>query len=121
MLPAHHDRLRASGVEADAIDALSWSLVTDPMPDWWHRDGNALYLAEGAWLPDHVLGSLAMIPVHDVLIAVGAPMEWLSSLLVGGDSATVFLGRDCVLTAGELYCGAESSIVLHGPVIATRS
>lgn len=121
MAAAHRDRLRAAGVEASSLDAPGWGLVTDPMPEWWHRGGNALYLADDAWLPDHVLGSLAMIPVRDVLIAVGAPMEWLSSLLVGGDLATIFLDRGCVLTAGELYCGAESSIVLHGPVIATRS
>ena len=51
MQPAHHDRLRAAGVEASSLDALEWDLVTDPMPSWWHRDGNALYLAGGAWLP----------------------------------------------------------------------
>ena len=39
---------------------------------------------------------------------------------VGGDAATVFLGRSCVLTPGEIYCGGGSSIVLHGPVVGTR-
>lgn len=90
------------------------------MPDWWHRNGNALYLAEGASLPDHVLASLGTIPVSNVLIAVGTHMEWLTSLLIGGDFVTVFLGRECVLTAGRIYCGADSHIVLHGPMIATR-
>jgi acetyltransferase-like isoleucine patch superfamily enzyme len=33
----------------------------------------------------------------------------------------VFLGSRCVLTAGEIYCGGGSSIVLHGPLVATRS
>lgn len=90
------------------------------MPPWWNDQGNALYLADGAWLPPKVLADLMSIAVHDVLIAIGSPMQWLSSLLVGGDRATVFLDRRCVLTAGDVYCGADSQIVLHGPVLATR-
>ncbi|MGA8987627.1 acyltransferase [Aeromicrobium sp.] len=117
----HRDRLRAAGVEATALDALSWRRVLEPLPDWWHDHGNALYLGAGASLPDHVLAALITYPVRDVLIAVGSPMDWLSSLLVGGDGATIFLDRRCALTAGELYCGGGSSIVLHGPVVATRS
>jgi acetyltransferase-like isoleucine patch superfamily enzyme len=121
LTPAHRDRLRASGVDASALDGQTWSLLTEGLPGWWHDLGNALYLADRAWLPEHVIASLGMFPVRDVLVVVGAPMEWLSSLLVGGDTATVFLGRDVVLTAGELYCGAGSQIVLHGPVVGTRS
>lgn len=120
LTPAHHDRLRAAGVEAPALEE-SWSLVRDGLPDWWHEHGNALYLAEGAWLPEHVVAGLGVFPVRDVLVVVGAPMQWLSSLHVGGDDAIVFLGRACVLTAGEIYCGGGSRIVLHGPVVATRS
>lgn len=121
MLSAHHrDRLRAAGVEAETIDATTWSLVDDALPAWWHDCGNALYVSPHAWLPEQVVASLGIFPVRDVLIVVGSPMEWLSSLLVGGDDATVFLGRDCVLTAGEIYCGARSTIVLEGPLVATR-
>lgn len=116
----HHDRLRAAGVDAAALEG-TWRRVTDPMPDWWHDGGNALYLADGASLPEHVLASLQLFSVRDVLIAVGSHLEWLTSLLVGGDGATVFVGHGCALTAGELYCGADSRIVLHGPVLATRS
>lgn len=119
LLPAHRDRLRAAGVAASALDG-SWSRVVDAMPQWWHDCDNALYLGEGAWLPDEVIASLGMFPSRDVLVVVGSPMQWLSSLLVGGDGATVFLGRRCVLTAGEIYCGSDSTVVLHGPVVATR-
>jgi len=118
---AHRDRLRSAGVEASSLDGASWSVVTDGLPQWWHDCDNVLYVADRAWLPEHVIASLGLFPVRDVLVVVGAPMEWLSSLLVGGDAATVFLDRQCVLTAGELYCGAGSSIVLHGPLVATRS
>ncbi|MET0931329.1 MAG: hypothetical protein ABWX74_17545 [Aeromicrobium sp.] len=118
---AHRERLREVGVEAAALDVSSWSLVTDGLPDWWSDCGNALYLADDAWLPDHVVAGLGVFPVRDVLVVVGAHMQWLSSMHVGGDAATVFLGRSCVLTAGEIYCGGASSIVLHGPVVATRS
>ncbi|MET0931151.1 MAG: hypothetical protein ABWX74_16645 [Aeromicrobium sp.] len=117
---AHRERLREAEVEAAALDASSWSLVTDGLPSWWPDCGNALYLADDAFLPDHVVAGLGVFPVRDVLIVVGAHMEWLSSLHVGGDGATVFLGRSCVLTAGEIYCGGGSRIVLHGPVVATR-
>ncbi len=116
----HRSRLRSAGVEASAVDRSSWTLLEEGLPDWWHDCGNALYLAGRAWLPEHVIASLGIFPVRDVLIVVGGPMEWLSSLLVGGDGATVFLGQSCVLTAGEIYCGARSRIVLHGPLVATR-
>lgn len=121
MTSEHRDRLRSAGVEAGAIDATTWTRLVDPLPQWWHDLGNALYVSPRAWLPEHVVASLGIFPVSDVLIVVGSPMEWLSSLLVGGDAATVFLGRDCVLTAGEIYCGAGSRVVLHGPLVATRS
>lgn len=116
----HRTRLRGSGVEADALDALTWRRQIDDLPSWWHEQGNALYFAEGACLPPQVIANLVLIPVHDVLIAIGSPMQWLGSLLVGGDRATVFLDRRCVLTAGDIYCGGDSQIVLHGPVVATR-
>lgn len=118
---AHRERLRDAGADAEALDASTWSLSTAGLPGWWSDCGNALYLADGAWLPDHVVAGLGVFPVRDVLVVVGAHMQWLSSMHVGGDAATVFLGRSCVLTAGEIYCGGGSSIVLHGPVVATRS
>jgi hypothetical protein len=74
---AHRDRLRAAGAEASSLDGTSWSVVTDGLPQWWHDCGNALYLAERAWLPEHVIASLGLFPVRDVLIVVSAPMEWL--------------------------------------------
>jgi hypothetical protein len=117
---AHRRRLREAGVRAESLDALAWTLVTDGVPAWWHDCDNALYVADGAYLPTRVLEHLTLFPMRDVVIAVGSPMEHLTSLLVGGDRATVFLDQRVVLTAGEIYCGADSQVVLHGPVIATR-
>ncbi len=116
----HRSRLVAAGADVEAIDALAWRRVEDDLPGWWHECGNALYLAEGAWLPDRVVEHLALFPVRDVVLAVGSALRTVSSLLVGGDRATVFVDAGCELTAGELYCGGDSSIVLHGPLIATR-
>ncbi len=116
----HRDRLRSAGVEADELDGSAWVRVVDDLPDWWHECGNALYLRRGAMLPDHVIASLVLFPVRDVLVVVASRLEWLTSLLVGGDDAIVFVGRDCALTAAELYCGGGSRIVLHGRVVATR-
>jgi acetyltransferase-like isoleucine patch superfamily enzyme len=117
----HRERLCAAGVEPELVDAQTWQPVVDGLPAWWHDNGNVLYAAPGAWLPEKVVAGLGIFPVRDVLIAVGSPMEWLSSLHVGGDAATIFIGRACVLTAGEIYCGGGSSIVLSGPLVATRS
>lgn len=121
MTVAHRDRLRGAGVEISSLDGVSWSARTDGLPSWWHENGNALYLAEGAGLPARVLEGLGIFPVRDVLIVIGSNMEWLSSLHVGGHGAIVFLDRGCALTAGEIYCGGDSRIVLHGPVVGTRS
>lgn len=123
--PGHRARLRAAGVCTEAgVDVLGttdWHVVTDGLPAWWHDNGNVLALAPDAHLPEKIVASLGIYPVRDVLIAVASPLEWLTSLLVGGDGATVFVGEDCKLTAGEIYCGAASSVVLCGPLTATRS
>lgn len=121
MTPEHRTRLHEAGVDADSLEAARYLRVTDPLPQWWHDSGNALYLSRGAALPDRVMETLVMFPVRDVLIVIGSNLEWLTSLLVGGDNATVFIGRHCAITAGELYCGGESRIVLQGRVLGTRS
>ena len=115
------DRLRGSGVDAASLAARQWRLVEDErLPDWWHAQGNRLCLAEGATLPEPVVEQLTLIPVHDALVVVGSALHTLTSLLVGGDGATVFIDAGCELTAGDLFCGAGSRIVLHGPLVATR-
>ncbi|MET0820410.1 MAG: hypothetical protein ABWY58_05565 [Aeromicrobium sp.] len=121
LAPQHRDRLCSAGVEPELVDAQTWEPVIDGLPAWWHENGNVLYAAPGAWLPDQVVAGLGVFPIRDVLIVVGSPMEWLTSLHVGGDAATIFIGRACVLTAGEIYCGGGSTIVLSGPLVATRS
>src|SRR5690606_18041599 len=83
--------------------------------------GNALYAAPGAMLPDHVLAGLTTFYYSNALLVVGGSMEHLTSFLIGGNDATVFLDERVILTAGEVYCGPGSSIALHGPVVATRS
>ena len=120
LAPEHRDRLRAAGADVDAVDAQTWTRVHDGVPTWWHDCDNALYLAEGALLPPKVLEQLTLVPVRDVVVAVGSALRSIASLLVGGDGATVFVDAGCELTAGELFCGGGSSIVLHGPLVATR-
>jgi acetyltransferase-like isoleucine patch superfamily enzyme len=114
-------RLRAAGVAASALEGVVWERVTEGLPAWWHENDNALFLAEGARLPARVIEDLGIFAVSDVLIVVGSAMDWLSSLHVGGDGAIVFVDRGCALTAGEIYCGGTSRIILHGPVVGTRS
>lgn len=121
MTPEHRARLRTAGVDAATLDATRYELVTDPLPQWWHDCGNALYFGKGAKLPARVMETLVMFPVRDVLIVIGSDLDWLTSLLVGGDNAVVFVGRGCAITAGELYCGGDSRIILQGKVLGTRS
>ncbi|MFT4187321.1 MAG: hypothetical protein QM621_01910 [Aeromicrobium sp.] len=120
MDPRHRERLLAAGVEAEALDAQAWRLLTDELPQWWHDCRNALYYAPGAYLPDAAFENLLVYPMSDSIIVVGSPLDTLASLLVGGDRAVVFFGERVILTAGDLYCGPDSSIVLHGPLVATR-
>ncbi len=120
LAPEHRERLRAAGADVDAVDAQTWTRVHDGVPTWWHDCDNALYLADGALLPPKVLEQLTLFPVRDVVVAVGSALRSIASLLVGGDGATVFVDAGCELTAGELFCGGGSSIVLHGPLVATR-
>lgn len=121
LTPEHRDRLVEAGVDPERLDAVAWRRMDGPLPSWWNDLGNALYAAPGARLPDHVLAGLTTFYYSGALLVVGAPMDHLASLLVGGDDATVFLDERVVLTAGELYCGPGSSIALHGPLVATRS
>ena len=120
LAPEHRERLTSAGADVDAVDARVWRLVDDAVPGWWHDCGNALYLADGAFLPPKVLEQLTLFPVRDVVVAVGSALRSISTLLVGGDGATVFVDAGCELTGGEIYCGGGSSIVLHGPLVATR-
>ncbi len=116
------DRLRRAGVDAASLAARQWRRVDDDrLPSWWHEQENRLYLAEGATLPESVVEQLTLIPVRRALVAVGSALRTLTSLLVGGDEATIFVDAGCELTAGDLFCGAGSRIVLHGPLVATRS
>ncbi|WP_456696782.1 acyltransferase [Aeromicrobium sp. P5_D10] len=121
MRSEHRDRLRVAGVDAAALDGIGFELVTERLPQWWHDCGNALYFAKGARLPQRVMETLVMFPVRDVLIVIGSDLTWLTSLLVGGDNAVVFVGSSCAITAGEMYCGGDSRIVLQGQVLGTRS
>lgn len=119
----HRSRLTASGVDADVLAATGLRLVTGPLPDWWHEQGNALYLADEVAdvdLPRALFDALTYYSFSDVLLVVASPCNNMASLLVGGDGATVFLGPNSAFTATEIFCGAHSTVVLNAEVIATR-
>lgn len=117
---AHRQRLVGAGVDPDILGVLDLRAVLDPLPSWWHQGRNALYLTDDAVLPAGLVERLAIYPFSDVVLVVAADLTNVVSLLVGGDEATVFLGPRTELTAGDLYCGARSVVVLNGDVIATR-
>jgi len=124
LAPDHRARLLAAGVDDAVLDELTGGdrvlrLVEGPLPSWWHESGNALYLLDGVRLPERVVELMAGLPYHDTVVVAASALEHLTCLLIGGDAATVFIGPDCYLSAGELYCGGGSSIVLQGDVVAT--
>ena len=119
----HRTRLIAAGVDGDVLATTALRLVTGPLPDWWHEQGNALYLGadvDGADLPRELIETLAVYSFSDVLLVAASPCNNVASLLVGGDGATVFLGPRSAFTATEIFCGAYSTVVLNAEVIATR-
>lgn len=116
----HRARLVAAGAEPDVLARAGLSAVSGPLPPWWHERGNALYLGAGVELAASVVSRLALYPFTGVLLAFGSNLPHLTSLLIGGDEALVFVGPGTELTAGDVYCGARSAIVLNGDTVATR-
>lgn len=119
----HRARLTAAGVLADVLAATDMRLVADPMPEWWHAQGNALYLGDDVDdvdLPHRLVDTMSYYPFSDVLLVVASPANNMASLLIGGDGATVFLGPRSAFTGSEIYCGGHSTVVLTSDVIATR-
>ena len=119
----HRGRLIAAGADPEVLASLGFRMFTaNPLDGEWADDGNALYVADGVEPPRaELLERLVLYPVTDTLIVLASQTQNVVSLGVGGDGATIFIGPDCEFTAGDLYCGSESSLVFNGGVTATRS
>jgi acetyltransferase-like isoleucine patch superfamily enzyme len=115
---AHRTRLLDAGVTADVLAGLALVEVSDQLPEPFAAGGNAFYLADGLSMPPRIPGRLLTYPFTNALIVLASRLDSLS-LLVGGEGATVFVGPDSELTAGEIYCGGGSRVILHGQVVAT--
>jgi acetyltransferase-like isoleucine patch superfamily enzyme len=120
MTPAHRARLLETGLAADVLDALELTEVTAGWPSWWAEQRNALYVSPQAVLNRPVFDLMVTYPFSDALIVVASDTGSLSSLLLGGDGSTVFIGPDTYLVAGEIYCGPGSSVILSRHVVGTR-
>ncbi len=116
---AHRSRLLAAGAHAEIVDDLRLRAITGPLPDWWHSGGNVLYLRDGMTVPRAIVDRMAMFPFSGALVVLAIGLEALTCLLLGGDDACVFIGPDSYLSAGEVYCGGGSSIVLNSGVVGT--
>lgn len=117
----HRARLLEVGVEGDVLATVTLTELTGgPLGEWWHEWGNALYAAEGVDVPVALVERLVTYPCRDTLVVIASPVDNVVSLLVSGEGATVFIGPGCELTAGDVYCGGGSSVVLNADVTATR-
>ncbi|HUS21815.1 MAG TPA: acyltransferase, partial [Aeromicrobium sp.] len=117
--PAHRARLIDAGADPAAIDATELQEVTAPLPDWWTEKGNALYALPDATPPARLLERLATYECSDALIVLASPLPHLVSLSVE-NAATVFVGPDSDLMAGEVHCGEASRVILNGKAIGTH-
>ncbi|QYJ05691.1 hypothetical protein KUV85_08425 [Nocardioides panacisoli] len=120
LVGAHRDRLVGVGVRPDVLDSLELREVRGPLPPWWHEQRNVLYVRPGVTVPEELIGAMALIPFEDALLVIASTVENMAKLHLGGGGATVFLGPDSSYTATDLYCGADSSIVLNAGTTATR-
>jgi acetyltransferase-like isoleucine patch superfamily enzyme len=120
---AHRARLIAAGTDPDVLASMTLRPFTAaPLDGWWAEDGNALYVADGVEPPRaELLDRFVLYRLTDTLIVVASQTKNLVSLGVGGNTATIFIGPDCEFTAGDLYCGGDSSLVFNGALTATRS
>lgn len=116
---AHRERLLDAGVLPEVLAGLELREVVGPLPEWWHGQGNALYLRDGMTVPSKLIETMTLYPFADALLVIATGMEHVVSLLVGGNRALVFVGPDSFLAAGEIYCGADSAVVLNSGVIGT--
>ncbi|MFL6088667.1 MAG: acyltransferase [Aeromicrobium sp.] len=116
---AHRARLIDAGTDSQAIDACELREVTTPLPDWWTANGNALYALPGITPPAHVLDRLTTYECDDALIVLASAVPNLIALSIES-AATVFIGPDSDLMAGEIYCGAASRVILNGKAIGTH-
>jgi acetyltransferase-like isoleucine patch superfamily enzyme len=119
----HRGRLIAAGADPEMLASLAFrAFAASPLDGEWTDDGNVLYVADGIEPPRaELLERLVLYPVTDTLIVLASQTQNVVSLGVGGDGATIFIGPECEFTAGDLYCGSESSLVFNGDVTATRS
>lgn len=116
----HRAQLIAAGATTDAVDATELREASGPLPDWWTANGNTLYATGELALSQWVIDRLTGFPFHGSLIAIASDCRNLVSLLAGGTGAVIFLGPNTELTAGEIYCGAGSSVIINGETTATR-
>lgn len=116
----HRARLLAAGATPEAVDATDLRKATGPLPEWWTANGNVLYGTPDLSLSQWVIDRLTGFPFHGSLIVIASDARNLVSLLAGGEGATIFLGPETELTAGEIYCGAGSSVIINGHTTATR-
>ena len=115
----HRQRLIASGVLSSVLDEVTLQAVESPLPAWWHVQGNALYLRDGMTLPAGLFDRLALYPFSNALIVVCTGLEQVTSILLGGNDATLFLGPKTSMPGADFWIGAGSAIVINGHCVAT--
>lgn len=118
--PEHRDRLIALGADPAVLDGAALTEELEDLPEWWRPGRNALYVADGVSLNRQLIDSMALYPFSDALLVIASDLPNLASLLLGGNDATVLIGPRSELTAGEIYCGAGSAVILNGGIVATR-
>ncbi|MBV6729074.1 hypothetical protein KU893_18400 [Nocardioides daeguensis] len=116
---AHRERLAALGVTSDLLDRLDLRAVDGPLPPWWARRGNALYVTPGLPWPADRIRNLTELKVSNALVVLASDIEDATWVRLHGDDATFFVGPGCLLPQSEIHCHAGSAIVLTEQVTCT--
>lgn len=121
LTPQHHARLVAAGADPDVLASLDLRLHADSsLGGAWTAGRNALYVDAEAEPPrQELVARLAAEEPADALVVIGSQTRHLVTLQVRGEAATVFIGPECEFTAGEIYCGGTSSVIVNGHLTAT--
>lgn len=117
----HHARLVAAGADPEILASLDLRRRAEgALGEAWTKNGNALYVASDIEGPtERILEQLAEAEATDALVVIGSQTRHLVTLEVRGEAATVFVGPECEITAGEIYCGGTSSVIINGRLTAT--
>lgn len=108
--PMDMNEIRVRLPQADLADLDGLALCSAPMPDWWARGGNRLWIRPGVAIPD-IENHPNAPPPSDAIVIIASDAA-PKRLLIWGEGATVVLGVGSLLSDVFIACGTGSAIFI---------